>query len=391
MLRRWVQGSKGLQTLEWVALALVVVALLAALALGLRRTEAGPGEALSAAVSAWFRCLIGQGDCPLMAVRIEKAGPCWTQPVGCLARWGDCLLQGACKGADPTDLLGLLPWLAVAGIPVGGVVFALLPPWVRRRRWAWPRLPLPPSRVPRGRAAGFPVSRSVSRLGQPEDPLCRPGALPPSGVSPRIHARLCATRAIALALRQQARAGAITDLEALARLFEATRPLYERRFLFFRRYDLSAQVWDLAVIVGGLEIRSPSLITFAREGWTFLRTGRLAHPEAFFEIIDDPQDPNSPYSPYYLGFNAFQDVGFKKIYQDGGNQVRHFMAGVGISYFYGRFGEQIALSREQPESPDYRLYVEGAFAFAHLLELYAFHTGGPLPDIGDWLRRTLGN
>jgi hypothetical protein len=37
------------------------------------------------------------------------------------------------------------------------------------------------------------------------------------------------------------------------------------------------------------------------------------------------------------------------------------------------------------------LYVEGAFAFAHLLELYAFHTGGPLPDIGDWLRRTLGN
>jgi hypothetical protein len=95
-------------------------------------------------------------------------------------------------------------------------------------------------------------------------------------------------------------------------LFEATRPLYERRFLFFRRYDLSAQVWDLAVIVGGLEIRSPSLITFAREGWTFLRTGRLAHPEAFFEIIDDPQDPNSPYSPYYLGFNAFQDVGFKK-------------------------------------------------------------------------------
>jgi hypothetical protein len=143
--------------------------------------------------------------------------------------------------------------------------------------------------------------------------------------------------------------------------------------------------------VGGLEIRSPSLITFAREGWTFLRTGRLAHPEAFFEIIDDPQDPNSPYSPYYPGFNAFQDVGFKKIYQDGGNQVRHFMAGVGISYFYGRFGEQIALSREQPESPDYRLYVEGAFAFAHLLELYAFHTGGPLPDIGDWLRRTLGN
>ncbi len=307
MLWRWIRGSKGLQALEWVAIGLVALALLAALAFGLRRTEAGPGEALSAAVSAWFRCLIEQRDCPLTAVGLEKAGPCLMQPTGCLARWGDCLLRGACEGADPTDRVGLLPWLAVVGIPAGGVVFALLPPWVRRRRWAWPRLPLPPSRIPRGRAAGFPVSRSVSRLGQPEDPLCRPGALPPSGVSPRMHARLCATRAIALALRQQARAGAITDLEALARLFEATRPLYERRFLFFRRYDLSAQVWDLAVIVGGLEVRSPSLITFAREGWTFLRTGRLAHPEAFFEIIDDPQDPNSPYSPYYLGFDAFRD------------------------------------------------------------------------------------
>jgi hypothetical protein len=126
------RGEKGLQALEWIARALVALALLAALAFGLRRTEAGLGEALSAAVSAWFRCLIGQGDCPLMAVRIEKAGPCWTQPVECLARWGDCLLQGACEGADPKDLLGLLPWLAVAGIPAGGVVFALLPPWVRR-------------------------------------------------------------------------------------------------------------------------------------------------------------------------------------------------------------------------------------------------------------------
>ena len=227
-------------------------------------------------------------------------------------------------------------------------------------------------------------------LGQPEDPLCRSGALPPPGVLPQMHARLCATRAIALALSQQAQAGTITDLEALARLFEATRPLYERRVLFFRRYDLSAQVWDLAVIVGGLEIRFPSLITLAREGWTFLRTGRPAHPEAFFEIIDTPQDPNSPYSPYYLGFGSFQDIGFKEIYQDQSNQVRHFMAGVGLSFFYGQLGERVALSRETPGSPDYRLYVEGAFAFAHLLELYAFHTGGPPPDMGDWLRKTLG-
>ena len=248
--------------------------------------------------------------------------------------------------------------------------------------------------------ATFPYGAwAATCLDQPEDPLCRPGASPPPGVSPRTHARLCAARAIALALSQQAQAGTITDLKALARLFEATRPLYERRVLFFRRYDLSAQVWDLAVIVGGLEIRFPSLITFVREGWTFLRTRRLAHPEAFFEIIDTPQDPNSPYSSYYLGYEAFGATGFKyPEYRESRadeqarseNQVHHFVAGVSLSYFYGLLGEQFALSREEPGSPDYRLYVEGAFAFAHFLDLYAFHTGGSPPDMGDWLRRTLG-
>jgi hypothetical protein len=57
--RAWMRGEKGLQALEWITRALGALALLAALAFGLRRTEAGPGEALSAAVSAWFRCLIG--------------------------------------------------------------------------------------------------------------------------------------------------------------------------------------------------------------------------------------------------------------------------------------------------------------------------------------------
>jgi len=182
--RAWMRGEKGLQALEWIALALVALALLAALAFGLKRTEAGPGEALSAAVRAWFRCLIGQGDCPLTAVGLEKAGPCWTQPVECLARWGDCLLRGACEGVDPADLLGLLPWLAVVGIPVGGVVFALLPPGVRRRRWAWPRLTLPPPRVPRGRRA-LPPPPS-----RPLPPPERPPTPPPPRPVPRPTATL---------------------------------------------------------------------------------------------------------------------------------------------------------------------------------------------------------
>jgi len=240
---------------------------------------------------------------------------------------------------------------------------------------------------------------SASCLNRPEDPLCRPGAPAPPGVSPQEHARLCATRALALALSEQARAGQITDLEALARLFEQTYPLYEHRFLLFRTYNVRAHIWDLAVIVGGLEVRFPDLVTQLREGLTFLRTGRLAHPEAFYEVIENPQDPNSPYSPYYLGYEAFGATGFRyPEYRESRteeqareeNQVRHFMAGVGLSFFYGRLGEQLALSRETPGSPDYRLYEEGAFPLARLFDLFTFLSGGPPPDMGNWIRETVG-
>jgi len=183
--RAWMRGEKGLQALEWIALALVALALLAALALGLKRTEAGPGEALSAAVSALFQCLVERRDCPLTAVSVEKASPCRMQPTTCLTRGGDCLLRGACEGADPKDLVGLLPWLAVVGIPMGGVVFALLPPWVRRRRWAWPRLPLPPSRGPRGRRAlPPPPSRPLPPERPPTPPPPRPAPRPTATLDP---------------------------------------------------------------------------------------------------------------------------------------------------------------------------------------------------------------
>lgn len=69
--------------------------------------------------------------------------------------------------------------------------------------------------------------------------------------------------------------------------------------------------------------------------------------------------------------------------------MRHFMAGVGLSYFYGQFGEQLALSRETPGSPDYRLYEEGAFPIARLFNLYT-SSNSPLPDAGLWIRETLG-
>ena len=58
---------------------------------------------------------------------------------------------------------------------------------------------------------------------------------------------------------------------------------------------------------------------------------------------------------YALGFNAFQDKGFKKEYQDGGNQVQHAMAGIYISYKYGFLGRRFAYHHED-EDPDLALY-----------------------------------
>jgi hypothetical protein len=88
-----------------------------------RGRAGGGGVAFSVTVNALFRGLPGIGDRPR-----TKASPCRMQPATCLTRRGDCLLRGACEGADPMDQVVLLPWLAVVGIPAGGVVFALLPP-----------------------------------------------------------------------------------------------------------------------------------------------------------------------------------------------------------------------------------------------------------------------
>ena len=76
---------------------------------------------------------------------IGKAGACATRPTACLGRWGECLLQGACEGTDPEDLLGLLPWLALIGIGLSGVLRAFRPPATR----PYPReVPPSPTRPP---------------------------------------------------------------------------------------------------------------------------------------------------------------------------------------------------------------------------------------------------
>jgi len=58
---------------------------------------------------------------------------------------------------------------------------------------------------------------------------------------------------------------------------------------------------------------------------------------------------------YALGFNAFHDSGFKKEFQDGGNQVQHAMAGIYISSTYGFLGRRFTYWLED-EAPDLALY-----------------------------------
>ncbi|MEP6849224.1 MAG: hypothetical protein ABI999_10240 [Acidobacteriota bacterium] len=58
---------------------------------------------------------------------------------------------------------------------------------------------------------------------------------------------------------------------------------------------------------------------------------------------------------FALGFNAFHDSGFKKEYQDGGNQVQHAMAGIYISFRYGFLGRRFVYHQED-EDADLALY-----------------------------------
>ena len=48
-----------------------------------------------------------------------------------------------------------------------------------------------------------------------------------------------------------------------------------------------------------------------------------------------PKERN--HGPFALPFNSFRDLGFRKVFQDGGNQVQHAMAGIFIRYFFNRF------------------------------------------------------
>jgi hypothetical protein len=53
-------------------------------------------------------------------------------------------------------------------------------------------------------------------------------------------------------------------------------------------------------------------------------------------IGDGWTDKQRNHGPFALQANSFLDSGFRKAFQDGGNQVQHAMAGIFIRYIFGR-------------------------------------------------------
>jgi len=117
MIRRWMRGSKGLQTLEWVAIGLVTLALIGAVALVLARPSTGMGETVGEAIIRMFGCLANVSACvgliseePSVSVW-TAVWECFVHPERCIQRWWTCWQQGTCGPADWVGLLGLLPLL----------------------------------------------------------------------------------------------------------------------------------------------------------------------------------------------------------------------------------------------------------------------------------------
>ncbi len=138
MIRRWMRGSKGLQTLEWVAIGLVILALIGAVALVLAHPSTGAVEAVAEAIARMFRCLTDVSACIGLAsgatpVSIWAAvGECFMHPERCIVRWWTCWRQGTCGPADWVGLLGLLPWLLTPfGVLAVGIRAVPIPWWKR--------------------------------------------------------------------------------------------------------------------------------------------------------------------------------------------------------------------------------------------------------------------
>jgi hypothetical protein len=176
--------------------------------------------------------------------------------------------------------------------------------------------------------------------------------LPPPGVSQERHERLRAIQEEAELLSLLMQSGAITDVEALARLLDFAAILYGD--------DVNGALTDLGVVVGGLDGT---------------------------HIIDE-NDPNERMGQYYVGYAAFDPAegktGFLSTYNPSDdNQVRHFLAGASGAENYGLLGNAVMRAQETNPADD-ALYGQ-AMVFVNYLG-----GGAPLSSAGDWVLLFLG-
>ena len=233
-----------------------------------------------------------------------------------------------------------------------------------------------------------PTGHDGEEPGEPEIPdwVCRyapntPGcSTPPPGISQERHRRLLRLRAIATGLSARCRLSPdnpryLTDVEAMALLFDTAAPFYQRWYGPIYVEDRSGFIYDLGIVVGGIEVRG----TIAQHAASYLRGESLGtiRQNAFLNI--SANDPDDPLGQYYIGYDNFRRpedriTGFREEYrQPGENQVRHFIGGLVIAHAFLGAGRSAVLGQES-EDYDRALY-QAAF---HIHDWFGIADYGPV-------------
>jgi hypothetical protein len=207
---------------------------------------------------------------------------------------------------------------------------------------------------------------------------CGEGSTPGEGVSQQHHDLLCTLHDEALRLSELVKAGDLTDVEALAMLMEFAAPFYSHSIEAYgtEAYeDTGGFIYDLGIVVGGLEINPPpewlpSVIEqlFAHGGFPTLQE---LEAMTSYQMGWDPNDRRSVFGQYYVGYEAFGTTGFAPaFFEEGENQVRHFFGGLAGATAYFGAGRERMLARDRDNLPDYNLHLK-AFELADHLNVNA--------------------